>query len=284
MYTEKLAYMHSHSDSFQIQVIIEYWVAFTVHPCWLFIFYTVYLYLLYSLCMLILSSWFIPPPHISPLTISLFSISRGYNTKWSKSEKGKYHMIALTSEIYLQNRNRLTDIKGWCLLKIYSLSTTKTDKNGLFKDEKLDPPRCQISLFVVVVVQLLSRVQLFVTPWTAECQVSLSFTVFWSLLKLMSIKSVMPSKHLMLCCPLLLLPSIFTIIRVFSSESALRIRWSKYWSFSISPSNEYSGLISFRIQIALKYYRGKHLSICPGPLMLTSEPGCLAVLMQVCPL
>ena len=131
-------------------------------------------------------------------------------------------------------------------------------------------------------VQLLSPVQLFMTPWTAVCQVSLSFTVFWSLLKLMSIKSVMPSKHLMLCCPLLLLPSIF--IRVFSSESALRIRWSKYWSFSISPFNEYSGLISFRIQIALKYYRGKHLSICPGPLMLTSEPGCLAVLTQVSPL
>ena len=87
------------------------------------------------------------------------------------------------------------------------------------------------------------------TPWTAACQSSLSFTISWSLLKLMSIESVMPSNHLILCRPLLLLPSIFPSIRVFSSESALRIRWSKHWSlsFSISPSNEYSGLISFRI-------------------------------------
>ena len=86
-----------------------------------------------------------------------------------------------------------------------------------------------------------------VTPWTAACQVSLSITNSQSLLKLMSIESVMPSKHLILCCPLLLLPSIFPSIRVFSNES-LRIRWPKYWSFSfnISPSNEYSGLISFR--------------------------------------
>ena len=87
------------------------------------------------------------------------------------------------------------------------------------------------------------------TPWTAACQSSLSFTISWSLLKLMSIESVMPSNHLILCRPLLLLPSIFPSIRVFSSESALRIRWSKHWSlsFSISPSSEYSGLISFRI-------------------------------------
>ena len=87
------------------------------------------------------------------------------------------------------------------------------------------------------------------TPWTAACQSSLSFTISWSLLKLMSIESVMPSNHLILCRPLLLPPSIFPSIRVFSSESALRIWWSKHWSlsFSISPSNEYSGLISFRI-------------------------------------
>ena len=85
--------------------------------------------------------------------------------------------------------------------------------------------------------------------WTAACQPSLSFTFSWSLLKLISVESVMPSKHLILCRPLLLLPSIFPSIRVFSNESALHIRWSKYWSFSfsISPSNEYSGLISFRI-------------------------------------
>ena len=102
---------------------------------------------------------------------------------------------------------------------------------------------------VIVVIQLLSRVQLFVTPWTAARQASLSFTISQSWLKLMAIESVMPSKHLILCHPLLLLPSIFSSIRVFSNESAVCIRWPKYWSFSfsISPSNEYSGLISFRI-------------------------------------
>ena len=98
-------------------------------------------------------------------------------------------------------------------------------------------------------VQLLSHVLLFVTPWTAAHQASLSITNPQSLLKLMSIESVMPSNHLILCHPLLLLPSIFPSIRVFTNESALRIRWPKYWSFSfnISPSNQYSGLISFRI-------------------------------------
>ena len=100
-------------------------------------------------------------------------------------------------------------------------------------------------------VQLLSRVQLFVTLWTAACQASLSITNSRNLLKVMSIESVMPSNHLMLCHSLLL-PSIFPSIRVFSNESVLCIRWPKYWSFSpsvniISPSNEYSGLISFRI-------------------------------------
>ena len=98
-------------------------------------------------------------------------------------------------------------------------------------------------------VQLLSHVQLFVTPWTAARQASLSITNSWSLLKLMSIKLVMPSNHLILCHPLLLLPSIFPNIRDFSNESVLHIRWPKYYSFSfsISPSNEYSGLISFRM-------------------------------------
>ena len=97
--------------------------------------------------------------------------------------------------------------------------------------------------------QLLSRVQLFATPWTAACQASLTITISRSLLKLMSIDLVMPSNHLILGCPLLLLPSIFPSIRVFSNESVLHIRWPKYgsFSFSISPSNEYSGLISFRI-------------------------------------
>ena len=95
----------------------------------------------------------------------------------------------------------------------------------------------------------LSHVQLFETLWTAAHQASLSTTNSQSLLKLMSIESVMPSNHLILCCPLLLLLSIFPSIRVFSNESVLRIRWPKYWSFSfnISPSNEYPGLISFRM-------------------------------------
>ena len=88
---------------------------------------------------------------------------------------------------------------------------------------------------------------LFVTPWTAACQASLPSTISWSLLKLKSIESVMLSNHLIFCHPLLLLPSIFPSIMVFSNELTLHMRWPKYWSFSISPSNEYSGLISFRI-------------------------------------
>ena len=100
---------------------------------------------------------------------------------------------------------------------------------------------------VVVVVQSLSPVWLFVSPWTIACQSSLAFTISWSLLKLMSIESVMLSNYLILCHPLLLLPLIFFSIRVFSNKPALWIRWPKYWNFSISPSNKYSGLISFRI-------------------------------------
>ena len=122
-------------------------------------------------------------------------------------------------------------------------------------------------------VQLLSRVWRFVTLWTAACQASLSITNSRSLLKLMSIESVMASNHLILCCPLLLLPSLFPSIRVFSNESVLHIRWPKYWSFSfsMSPSNEYSGLISFRtdwldpravqgtLKSLLQYYSSKAL-------------------------
>ena len=98
-------------------------------------------------------------------------------------------------------------------------------------------------------VQSLSHVRLFVTPWTPARQASLSITNYQSLLKLMSIKSVMPSNHLILCCPLLPLPSIFPSIRVFSNDLVLRISWPKDWSFSfsISPSNECSGLIPSRI-------------------------------------
>ena len=107
----------------------------------------------------------------------------------------------------------------------------------------------KVTQLCFVVVQSLSCVQLLVTPWTAAHQAALSFTVSWTLLKFMSIESVMPSNHLILCYPLLLPPSIFPSIRVFSSESVLRIRWPKYWnfSFSISPSSEYSGLNSFRM-------------------------------------
>ena len=103
--------------------------------------------------------------------------------------------------------------------------------------------------YTFVVVHSPSRVRLFATPWTAARQAPLSFTISWSLLKLMSIESVMPSNHLILCHPLLLLPSIFPSIRVFPNELALPIKWPKYWSFSfsISPFNEYSGLVSFRI-------------------------------------
>ena len=104
-------------------------------------------------------------------------------------------------------------------------------------------------LFQFSSVQSLSRVQLFSTPWAAARQASLSITNSWSLPKLMSIESVIPASHLILCRPLLLLPSIFPSIRVFSNESALHMRWPKYWSFSfsISPSNEHPGLISFRM-------------------------------------
>ena len=96
-------------------------------------------------------------------------------------------------------------------------------------------------------VEPLSCIRLFVTPWTAARQASLSFTISWSLLKFLSTESVMPSNHLILCHPLLLLPSIFPSIRAFSNKSVLHIRWPKYWcfSFSVSPPSEYSGLISF---------------------------------------
>ena len=101
----------------------------------------------------------------------------------------------------------------------------------------------------VVVVEFAKSCPLFVTPWTAARQASVSFTVSWSLLKLTSIEPVIPSNHLILCHPLFLLPSIFPSIRVFYNELALHIKWSKWWSFSfsISPSSEYSGLISFRM-------------------------------------
>ena len=121
-------------------------------------------------------------------------------------------------------------------------------------------------IYTVYFVQSFSCVQLLATPRTTACQASLSFTISQSLLKLMSIESVMPSSHLVLCCPLLLLPSIFPSIRVFSAESALCIRWPKYWSFSISPSKEYSGLISFRIDwFDLLAVQGTQCTALPYP-------------------
>ena len=132
---------------------------------------------------------------------------------------------------------------------------------GIFPTQGLNPgpPHCRQILYqlshkgspsgLISSVQLLSHFWLFATPWIAARQASLSITNCRTLLKLMSIKSVMPSSHLILCHPLLLLPLIFPSIRVFSNESILCIKWSKYWnfSFSISPSNECSGLISFRM-------------------------------------
>ena len=128
-------------------------------------------------------------------------------------------------------------------------------------------------------VQSLSRVWLFATPWSVACQAFLSITNSWSLLKLMSIELVMPSNHLILCC-LLLLFSIFPSIRIFSNESVLCIRWPKDWSFSISPSNEYSGLISFRIDwfdlLAVQGTLKSLLQLC-RVLVIKSEEGLMMV-------
>ena len=126
----------------------------------------------------------------------------------------------------------------------------------IFQRKKLLLAICSLNIssqfvvwLLIFIIQSLSRVQLFVTPWTAAHWASLSITSSWSLLKLMSFELVMPSNHLILSCPLLLLSSIFPSMKVFSNESVLLIRWQKYWSFSfsISPSNEYAGLTSFRI-------------------------------------
>ena len=138
----------------------------------------------------------------------------------------------------------------------------------------------QLTLMESSVVQSLSRVRLFVIPWTTAHQASQSLTLSWSLLKLMSIELVMPSNHLILCCPLLLLPLIFPSIKVFSNESALHIRWPKYcsFSFSISPSSEYLGLISFRTDwFALHLVQGTLKTLlqhhrCPRPSNVLDLP------------
>ena len=117
-----------------------------------------------------------------------------------------------------------------------------------FQSQKL----CGLHICIFLVVQLLNHVRLFTTPWTAACQASLLFTISQSLLRFISIELVILSNHLILCCPLFLLPSFFPWIRVFSNESTVCLRWLKYWSFSfsINPTNEYSGLISFKDWLA----------------------------------
>ena len=128
-------------------------------------------------------------------------------------------------------------LSGWAQCGTNSLKHPNTHNSGLLSSSRFSS------------AQLISSVQLFATPWTAARQASLSITNYWSLFKILCIESVMPSNHLILCHLLLLLTSIFPSIRVFSSESALCIRWPMYWSFSftVGPSNEYSRLISFRI-------------------------------------
>ena len=146
-----------------------------------------------------------------------------------------------------------SDVQHWTLIFksefILPFYRTKPCKLLLFWKYRIGKPPLPFGEVQFSSVHLLSCVQLFVTPQTAASQASLSITNSQSLLKLMSIESVMPSNHLILCRSLLLLPSMFPSIRVFSNESALRIRWPKYWSFSfnISPSNKHPGLISFRM-------------------------------------
>ena len=141
--------------------------------------------------------------------------------------------------------------------------------------------KCLFSYFVLTLnmqsVQSLSRVRLFATPWTAAREAPLSITNSWSSLKLMSIELVMPYNHLILCHLLLLMLSIFPSIRVFSNESVLPIRWPKYWSFSINPSTEYSGLISFRIdQLDLLAVQGTLKSLLQHHSSKTSILWCSA--------
>ena len=136
------------------------------------------------------------------------------------------------------------------LLSKYIKNSKEISKLNSKTGVKETPPqRRYFFVVVVILLHLLSHVQLFVTPWTAAYQCPLSSTVSWSLLTFMSIESMMVSNHLMLCHPLLLLSSVFSSIRFFSSESTLHSRWPKYWSFSfsISLSREYSGFISFKI-------------------------------------
>ena len=165
-----------------------------------------------------------------------------------KNERGKKCMQNI-SQIVVGREWRNREV----LFNEYGVSVSQNEKSSgderwqwLYNVNVLNAPElCTEKWFGSV--QSLSRVQLIAIPWTAPRQASLSITKSRSLLKLMSIELVMPSNHLILCRPLLLPPSIFPMIRVFSNKSVLCIRWPKYWNFSISPSSEYQGLISFRI-------------------------------------
>ena len=168
---------------------------------------------------------------------------RAYYAKWNRTERKK-QILYIKACIW--------NLEKWCWWISMQGSSGNADivSKVVTQWEEEDGMNWESSTetYTFSSVQLLSRVWLFATPWTPAHQPSLSITNSWSLLKLMSIELVMPSNHLILCHPLLP-PSIFPSIGVFSNESALRIRWPKYWrfSFSISPSNEYSGLISFRM-------------------------------------
>ena len=165
-----------------------------------------------------------------------------YFIYWNEENNGKRRIRGCCSE------------GGWGYVKFemfLSHPSIKKVVGNMSMDFRVEVMAGDVSWGVIVmfIVHLLSHAWLFATPLTAACQASLSITISWSLLKPMSVESVMPSNRFVLCCPLLHLPSIFPSIRVISSESTLHIRWPKDWSFSfsISPSNEDSGLISFRI-------------------------------------
>ena len=183
--------------------------------------------------------------------LDLLAVQTEWHSKSPQRKKSQEYLIKLSIHKQVQ-RNALFvfEEKYYLIIQVikYFCLIYLTRVSFLLRSICLNFLYTFIFLYAVV-VQSLSRVQLFVTPWIAAYQASLSFKNSQSLLKLMSIELVMASNHLILCHPLLLLPSIFPSIRVFSCESVLHIRWPKYWSFSfsISPSNEYSGLISFQM-------------------------------------
>ena len=168
-------------------------------------------------------------------------------TFYIQSKRSEHSRVFIPLQTILLGKKKKTknrnNVENFILRESCIYSAANIPKNYQLSND------CQSELFLIQFssVQSLSHVQLFVTPRTAAHQASLSITNSWGLLKLMSIETVIPSNHLILCHPLLIPPSIFPSNRVFSNESVLYIRWPNYWSFSISPSNEYSGLISFRI-------------------------------------